>query len=175
MTGLLGQSSEMKILIAGLGNPILGDDGFGWVVAEKISGILGTSHPTIKIERLALAGLSLMERMANYDRVILIDSLNTGNNPQGRLAVFSLDSLENFAHGHSGSAHDLSLKQSLAFGRSLNVPLPEDKNIEIVAVEASHCIEFSEVLTQAISAAVPAAVQAVLQLIGLETREFQTQ
>lgn len=69
----------MKTLIAGLGNPILGDDGVGWVVARQLAESLGSSNPSVKVESFALAGISLMEQMVGFDRVILIDSLNTGD------------------------------------------------------------------------------------------------
>ena len=37
MLDTLSQSSIMTTLIVGLGNPILGDDGVGWRVAEEVS------------------------------------------------------------------------------------------------------------------------------------------
>ncbi len=69
--------SSGKILVIGLGNPILGDDGVGWVVAREVETCLGASGQNVEVDCLALGGLSLMERMVGYQRVILIDSLNT--------------------------------------------------------------------------------------------------
>jgi hydrogenase maturation protease len=166
-----------KTLIIGLGNPILGDDGVGWVVAQevekRIPSLLPPSPPRrgaggevdLKIECLALAGISLMEHMIGYRRVILIDSLNTGQHAQGEVVTFSLDSLEDLLHGHSASAHDLSLKGALKMGRGLGADLPEDRDIQIVAVEAAHVYDFTEELTPEIAAAVPVAVQMVLALL----------
>ena len=77
---------DMKILVIGLGNPILGDDGVGWKVAEAVSNSLfpRPSLPpkdggnNIEVDCASLGGLSLMERMIGYERVILIDSMETG-------------------------------------------------------------------------------------------------
>jgi hydrogenase maturation protease len=159
----------MKTLIIGLGNPILGDDGVGWVVAQEVEKQLSTVHcpPSTAVECLSLAGISLMEQMVGYERVILIDSLNTGQHDQGEVVTFSLDSLEDLLHGHSASAHDLSLKGALKLGRSMGADLPKDEDIQIVAIEAAHVYDFTEELTPEIIAAVPIAVQKVLSLLKI--------
>jgi hydrogenase maturation protease len=52
--------NNLKTLVVGLGNPILGDDGVGWKVAEELqkSGILPSD---VDVICLALGGISLME------------------------------------------------------------------------------------------------------------------
>jgi hydrogenase maturation protease len=169
----------MKTLIIGLGNPILGDDGVGWKVAQEVEKHLQSLPPlapepdtggkeaaeNVKVECLSLAGISLMEQMVGYERVILIDSLNTGQHAQGEVAAFSLDSLEDLLHGHSASAHDLSLKGALKLGRSMGADLPRDEDIQIVAIEAAHIYDFTEELTPKIAAAVPLAAQMVFNLL----------
>jgi hydrogenase maturation protease len=152
-------------LVAGLGNPIMSDDGVGWVVAKNIQALIGVSPPNLHIESFSLAGISLMEQMIGFQRVVLIDSLNTGMHSQGDVLHFTLDVLTDLTHGHSASAHDLSLKKALIMGRSMNVELPEDKNIHIIAIEASHVYEFGEVLSPQIEASVPIATQKVLLLL----------
>lgn len=162
-----------KTLIIGLGNPILGDDGVGWVVAQQVERQLfsagwpaGGEGSGIVIECLSLAGISLMERMIGYERVILIDSLNTGKHPQGAVVTFSLDALEDLTYGHSASAHDLSLKRALELGRRMGAALPADEAVQVVAIEAAHVYDFTEELTPPVAAAVPQAVEAVMKLLG---------
>ena len=79
-----------KTLIIGLGNPILGDDGVGWAVADKVQ-----PQTEIEIEKLSLGGLSLMERISGYKRVILIDAIQSGSKPLGNVSVFPLKDLPN--------------------------------------------------------------------------------
>jgi len=168
----------MKTLVVGLGNPILGDDGVGWRVAEGVSaksGIpLGDAHlpglsartpDPVTIECYSLAGLSLMERLIGFDRVILIDSLNTGQYKQGEVSTFTLDQMADLTYGHSASAHDVSLKNALKMGRNMGEALPDDKHIYIVAIEAEHIYDFKEELTPQIAAAVPIATRKVLDLL----------
>ena len=154
----------MNTLITGLGNPILGDDGVGWVVAQKVADLLQAPNPGLKVECYALAGISLMEQMIGFEHVILIDSLNTGNFLPGTIVNFTLDSLIDPSYGHSSSAHDLTLKKALALGRSVGVDLPVDREVYIIAIEARHGYEFGETLSSEIEAAVPFAVQEVIRL-----------
>jgi hydrogenase maturation protease len=158
--------SSEKTLVIGLGNPILGDDGVGWVVAREVETSLGVSaNRNVEVDCLALGGLSLMERMVGYQRVILIDSLNTGQRPQGSVITFTLEDLVDLTYGHTSAAHDASLKTALDMGRKLGAALPADKDVHVVAVEAQHVYDFKEELSPVIAAAKPVAVQQVLDLI----------
>jgi hydrogenase maturation protease len=154
----------MKTLVIGLGNPILGDDGVGWRVAEEIGREL-VNQPGIEIDYVALGGLSLMERLVGYERVILVDSILTGKKPIGAVSCYGLKEIPNLTTGHSSSAHDTSLQQALMVGRSMDIPLPLDEHVVIVAVEAGNVHDFSEKLSPPVEAAVPKAVELVLQLI----------
>jgi len=149
-----------KTLIIGLGNPILGDDGVGWVVADKVQ-----SQTKIEIEKLSLGGLSLMERISGYQRVILIDAIQTRQKTLGSVSVFPLSELPNPFSGHSASAHDTSLLTAMDTGRRLGVPLPNDDDITVVAIEAENVYDFSEELSPPIPAAVPIAAEKVLGLL----------
>ena len=154
-----------KTLVIGLGNPILGDDGVGWVAAREVETRLGESERSVEVDCLALGGLSLMERMIGYQRVILIDSLNTGQRPPGSVIAFTLEDLVDLTHGHASAAHDASLKTALEVGRKLNVILPTDNDVHVVAIEAQHIYDFKEELSPVIAAAMPAAVQQVFDLL----------
>lgn len=173
------QPHPLFVLIVGLGNPILGDDGVGWRVAEEVSvrsgiplgdaplpGLSPRKPDPVTIERFSLAGLSLMERLTGFDRVIIIDSLNTGQYPQGEVVHFTLADMDDLTHGHSASAHDVSLKNALKMGRGMGEALPDDEHVHIIAIEAQHIYDFKEELSPQIAAAVPVAAQMALDLIA---------
>jgi len=169
-----------KTLVIGLGNPILGDDGVGWKIAETVKERLSTEtyfrlpvRPTgtkaihylspIEVDCLSLGGLSLMERLLGYERAIIIDSMETGQNPVGSVRTFPLASLPDPVAGHSASAHDTSLVTALKTAESIGADVP--KQVDIVAVEAQNVYDFSEELSPPVAAAVPDAVQAVFDLL----------
>lgn len=159
-----GMQSE-KTLVIGLGNPILGDDGVGWVVVREVENCLRKSDNSLEVDCLSLGGLSLMERLVGYQHVILVDSLNTGKRPQGSVVTFTLEELVDLTHGHASAAHDVSLKTALDMGRKLNVILPADKDVRVVAIEAQHVYDFKEELSPVIAAAMLTAVQKVFDLL----------
>jgi len=157
----------MKTLVIGLGNPILGDDGVGWRVAEEVAR-LTVNTPGIQVETFALGGLSLMEQLTGYERVILIDAIASHQKPIGTVSHFPITDLVDRSYGHTTAVHDASLRQALSIGRSMNVPLPEDERITIVAIESEAVYDFSEQLTPPVAAAVPLAVKTVLDLLNFK-------
>ncbi len=155
----------MKTLVIGLGNPILGDDGVGWRVVEEIA--RKTADRTdVEVDTASLGGLSLMERLTGYERVILVDSIFSGKKPTGTVSLFHLEDLPDLSSGHTTAVHDTSLQNALNVGRSMDIPLPRDGDVHIVAIEAENVYDFSESLSVPVEAAVPRAVEAVLQLIN---------
>jgi len=156
----------MKNLVIGLGNPILGDDGVGWRVVEEIARKT-VNQPDVEVDCVALGGLSLMERMTGCKRVVLVDSIYTGKKPVGTVSQFLLPDLPDLSSGHTTAAHDTSLRNALNVGRSMEIPLPRDEDVHIVAIEAESVYDFSETLSPPVEAAIPQAVRAVLQLIQL--------
>jgi hydrogenase maturation protease len=144
----------------GLGNPILGDDGIGWRVADG----LRAQIPDVEVACLALGGLSLMERLVGYERVIIIDSIQTRQGQVGQVYRFALDDLPDLSAGHTTAAHDTSLQTALKMGRAMGAPLPDE--VHIVAVEAERVYDFSEELSPEVAAAIPEATQAVVDLLS---------
>jgi len=170
-TGRSPLQKKMKTLVIGLGNPILGDDGVGWVVAEHVRAVLANQQSSIlnpqsiEVDCASLGGLSLMERLTGSVRVILIDSIFTGKKKVGTVSQFTLNDLPDLNAGHSASAHDTSLRNALNVGRGMDVLLPKDENVIIVAIEAENVYDFSQDLSLAVAQAVPQAVRIVLDLI----------
>ena len=117
----------------------------------------------IEVDCLALGGLSLMERLVGYEQVVLIDAFSTGQKPAGAVYTVDLAELPNQTAGHTASAHDTSLLTALKMGRALGARLPE--RVTVVAVEAQRVYDFSEELTPPVAAAVPFAVESVLDLL----------
>ena len=152
----------MKTLVVGLGNPILGDDGVGWQIAHELQQIKQLPSD-VTIECLAIGGISLMEALINYDRAIIIDAIVTHQAPIGSIHHYKLEDLPNPSSGHMSSAHDTSLLTALHVGQSLGAHLPKD--ISVVTVESQKVIEFSELLTPAVAAAVPVATRIILDLL----------
>ena len=156
-----------KTLVLGLGNPILCDDGIGIhvvrAVATQTSDIqLSTANP--HFAEASVGGVRLLEIIAGYERVIIVDAIQSPDGKPGDVHRLRPGDLR--ASLHSGSTHDLSLTGALALGRGLDVALPADEDIVIIAVEAGDVLIFGEECTPAVAAAIPRAAEAVLAELG---------
>lgn len=161
----------MNTILLGLGNPILGDDGVGWKVIEQFrQDVDNRKHQPPWIMKpdsdcLSEGGLNLMERLIGYERAIIVDAIQTGQNPPGTVLRFSLEELPERSSGHTASAHDTNLQTALEAGRSLGAVLPQE--VIIIGIEAEKVYDFSEELTPPVAAAIPKAVQMVCSEISI--------
>jgi hydrogenase maturation protease len=158
-----------SVLVLGLGNPILGDDGVGWRVVEAAQEEwrriaddrpLTVDHrpsSATEFDCFSLGGLALMERLIGYDRAILVDAIQTQHGEPGAIYRLTLDDLPTL---NADAVHDASLKAALALGRQLGAKLPEE--IVIYAIEATNVLDFGESLSRLVAASVPRAAGLVV-------------
>jgi hydrogenase maturation protease len=152
-----------KLLVVGLGNPLLGDDRVGWCVAETLA---DAQLGEVEVDCLSVGGLSLMERLIGYDSVVLIDAITTGKNPVGTVMCFPLEALPDRMAGHISSAHDTTLQNAMQLGRSLGAQVPH--HVTIIAIETTSTYDFSEKLSPLVAAAIPKAAQMVMDVLAQE-------
>lgn len=148
----------MKTLVLGLGNPILTDDGVGVYVVRAVAA--RWSGEGVEFQEACVGGLRLLEVIAGYERLILVDAIQTPDGAPGQVYRLAVDDPR--ASLHAGSTHDLSFRGALAWGRRMGMALPTDDAITIIAVEAEDVLTFGEALTPAVAVAVPCAVEVVL-------------
>lgn len=151
----------MKTIVVGLGNPILGDDGVGWVVAEEVRRNLPPAPP-VDVDCLSLGGISLMEHLIGYEHAILIDAFVSDLEP-GSVIISKLDELPNYSAFHLASAHDMSLQNAMRLGRQMGVKLPED--ISVVGISAKQVYDFGEELSPSVLDSVLKTTRIVLDLL----------
>jgi hydrogenase maturation protease len=147
-----------RTLVLGLGNPILTDDGVG-IHAVRAAAARYAPADGVTFSEASVGGLRLLDAMAGYERVILVDAIQTSGGRPGD--VYQLAASDLPASLHSGSTHDMSLHTALDLGRRLGMKLPGDGDIIIFAVEAEDVLTFSDSCTQAVARAIPRAMEAV--------------
>jgi hydrogenase maturation protease len=151
----------MKTIVLGIGNPILSDDGAGIKVVREIGKAL--DDPQVTISETSAAGLSLLDSIVGYDKVIIIDAIQT---KKGKVGQIYRMKPEDFSFTkHFSSPHQINLVTALELGKMLNFEMPQE--ISIFAVEAKDITSFSESCTPEVERAIPAAVKIVLEeLVG---------
>ena len=142
-------------MVLGLGNPILSDDSVGFRVAQALKSRFDEEKVTVM--ESDLAGLSLLDLIVGYDRVILIDSILTNRGKVGQIYRLEVEDFD--ATRHAASTHDVNLATALELGKRLGLEIP--KEIVIFAIEVQDVTTFSEKCTPEVEKAIPKAVEAV--------------
>lgn len=158
-----------RILIAGIGNIFLGDDGFGVEVIRQLQGKL---PDTVDVADFGIRGFDLaFALMDGYDTAILVDATKRGGAP-GSLYTIEPDFGELDSIGEiAPDAHSLDPVKVLALTRLLGGNF---KRILTVGCEPASCgdEEGGRIgLTTAVEAAVPEAVRAIESLVERILRE----
>ena len=81
MTSADGPSTK-NVLIAGVGNRLMGDDGFGPRVIDLLSS--APLPENVEVRDIGTAGLAIATDLSDYDLVVFIDSVNV-ESETGRL------------------------------------------------------------------------------------------
>jgi hydrogenase maturation protease len=150
-------SQPERILVLGLGNPILSDDGVGIYAAQAASFLF--SHPQVTYQESSLAGFGFLDTISGFDKVIIADSINWQKNPPGTVMVLKTEDLK--GQPYLRNFHNLSLAGTLALADQMGVPRP--KEIVIFAVEVEDCSTFSERCTSQVGKAIPEVAQMIVE------------
>jgi len=158
----------VKILILGIGNPILTDDGIGPRLIQELQDKI--SDPQVVLEETNVSGLSLLEILSGFDYVIVLDAVQSGGKPGEIywLAPKDIGGQSGYAYLH----HNMDLLKVLEFGRNISMPMPGD--VSILAIEAKDVTTFGEGLTPEVEEAVPAAVECIKAEVAKRLRRMDS-
>jgi hydrogenase maturation protease len=144
-------------IVIGVGNPLLGDDGVGVLVARELAARRAPSWD-VDVTEATAAGLALAERLSGYRRAVVIDALVAGpGEPDGLVRRLSLEDLG--ASRHARSTHDTDLVGALAALAAAGEAVPT--TITFVGVTASRVDVFDDELSAPVAAAAAALVDAL--------------
>ena len=158
---------SLKTVVLGLGNPLLTDDGVGIYAvraAEERCQTLENGEQEVTFAEASLGGLRLLDVVADYDRLILVDATLTPEGKPGAVYRFTPGELRYSLH--SGTTHDLSLSEALALGRSLGAKVPAEEQIVILAIEVGDVLTFGETCTPLVTDAIPRVAEMICTEIG---------
>jgi hydrogenase maturation protease len=108
-----------SVLVAGIGNVFMGDDGFGVEVAGRL---LRNELPAgVHVEDFGIRGMDLAYALQDYDVVVLIDAIPRGQSP-GTLYVIEAELGDD--EPVAPEAHGMDPVKVLSLARALGGPLP---------------------------------------------------
>lgn len=147
----------MRTLVLGLGNPIVSDDSVGFRVVQELKARF--NKPNLTLMESSASGLSLLDLIAGYDKLIIVDAIKTEGGEAGKIYRLGAENLG--AVRHSASPHDINLATALELGKKLGAALPQQ--IIILAIEVADVTTFSEKCTPEVERVIPLAVSMVAE------------
>lgn len=152
-----------RIIIIGLGNELLSDDGAGLELAKHLFKLLPTE--TADLELTDMESMSLMHALEGYSRAIIIDSIENKDYRPGE-CLRTKPGMRLTSIRLSGK-HSAPFAEALRIGESLNLPIPKSVSVYLINVQDRHT--FHEGLSKTVEDAIPAAARRIaFDEFGLE-------
>ena len=171
--GSPARSVARRVLVAGIGNVFLGDDGFGVALADRLA--QSRLPAGVEVVDYGIRGMDLAYALHDYDAVVLLDASPRRSRP-GTLYVLEpeLDSLEG-----TFDAHGMDPVKVLALARSLGGALPRTLVVgcepaAVIDPDSDEVVaELSEPVRGALDEAVRLVESLVVDLATMETQEVE--
>jgi len=130
-----------KILILGIGNDILKDDGIGPKLVKDLQ--KETVPEGISFKTSSMGGLEILELIREYHTVLILDAIKTKEGMPGDVYYFRPEDFHETMH--LSNLHDVNFITALELAKKIKLSIPE--TIHIIAVEIMEDLEFGRSLT----------------------------
>lgn len=127
------------MLVLGMGNPILSDDGVGLVIAARLREML----PGVDVASNAMIGVSLIDQIIGYDKIFVIDAMTMRDHQLGDLKKIYQE--ENCGTLHLFSSHGVNFFELMELGKLLGYDMPEVGGVYGIGINAE--VAFGETLS----------------------------
>jgi hydrogenase maturation protease len=146
---------QTRTFVLGLGNILMGDDGFGPAVINAFSQRYAVG-PDVEVVDLGTPGLDLTPWLADAEHVIIVDTVKAALEP-GTLRLYDKADLTRHAPFARTGPHDPGVKECVL---TLEFAGRAPTHMTVVGAVPDEC-GMSLELSPALRASVPAAVEAV--------------
>lgn len=152
--------SEVKktILILGVGNNLLSDDGFGIHVIECLRDTREIEENSIIIDGGTI-GLNLLPDIEDAEHLIVVDAAEMGLKA-GELRLFENDDMDDHLSKHKTTVHEVAMRD-LLFAARLSGKMPKTR--ALIAVQPAS-LDWGMTPTETVLPAVAKACEMVKQL-----------
>jgi hydrogenase maturation protease len=151
----------MNTRIICVGNELVCDDGVGIRIGRVLAGL--ALPDGVGVELVPQLGFDLLDVVASADRIVLVDAMSTGR-PVGTCVTLEGQAIERYSAGASAS-HTIGIAELMKLAHEL-APGRPPATLHFVGVEGVAFTEYGTQLSPEVAAAIPAAVDAVLRLVG---------
>lgn len=152
----------MKGLILGIGNPILGDDAIGLVIAREVKRRLRGRKDLTVIESCC-GGLDLLDYLDGYDCAWIIDAVNESIGEKGDLVHLGMDDFGRI-EGTIPFSHTVNLRTAIAVGERFGYRIP--RRIDIFGIVIQDGGSFREGLSPGLKKRVGALTEQIIHSVA---------
>jgi hydrogenase maturation protease len=153
------KKNSERILVLGVGNTLLSDDGIGIHVTETLRHKNGFgTHVTIRDG--GTIGLSLLPEIEDADRLIVVDAARI-NGPPGTVRTFENEHMDAHLSTARSTVHEVALADLLD-AATLSGTAPKIR--ALIAIQPEYT-RWGMEPTEAVRAAIPAACNAVCDVV----------
>src|SRR5262249_32928981 len=160
----------MRVLIAGVGNVLRGDDGFGVEVLRRLQEEIAAGTG-VEFFESGIAGVSLAQQLLDgYDALIILDALDRGAAP-GTVFVLEPEVPPQLDPGESVALHRAGPGGIVGRADALG---GRPRRVGVVGCQAAACDELGAGLSEPVRRTVPLALQrvwAILESLRAESGE----
>ena len=148
----MADSSPIKTLLVGVGNPIRGDDGVGPLVAEQLAARLGDSAEWLPFMG---SGMDLLGLLKGFDRIVLIDCFLHRDLAVGELCRIDVDDARRKVGMRDLSLHHMGVLDAFELASRMGVELPPDIHLYGIGVDKAQAEAYREGLSPEIEQHLP--------------------
>lgn len=130
-SGSVESGSAAPVLLLGLGNPLMADDGAGQELLAKLSSLASAWGPSVEFVDGGTQGLALLGAFEGRRAVVFLDAIRLGDKP-GAVHVLRGEELVRMGGGRATTAHEGSAPQILA---ALELLGETPKEVALVGLE----------------------------------------
>lgn len=153
-----------KTLVAGFGNSLRGDDGFGVEVVKRLLERHPALDPDVTVLEVGTGGIRMaQELLTPYDRLIVVDAMTRGGTP-GTLYVLAVDSVDRITEV---DMHVAVPAQAMSVAQALGGLPPE---VYMVGCEPADADELRLTLSPPVRSVLAGAVERILDLLRQPVR-----
>ncbi|RPI19141.1 MAG: hydrogenase maturation protease [Ignavibacteriae bacterium] len=158
-------AAHPKISVIALGNDKMGDDAAALIAARDLQKKYGSQ---ITVLEIPVAGFGLFDKIKDYDKVLILDSISTNHNKPGTIIKLHKSDITKIL---SWSPHYVGMPEIFKFAEQMQIRFPED--LQILAVKIEDPYRIGEGMSESVKSKLPEMVNKASQIVDewLEEQE----
>ncbi|MBN1770940.1 MAG: hydrogenase maturation protease [Deltaproteobacteria bacterium] len=158
----------MRIVVLGLGNPVLADDAVGLEVAERVEALLASGFAPAGVEievcRNESGGWDVLDYVEDADALVLVDASTDSTLAPGELRWYDPRALACFTSGRLRGVHNIDMFTAIDYARRMGTRVPAA--IHVLGIGVEDVLTLTEECTPRVREAVEPAARRVLECLG---------